>query len=134
MTHYMRDYTDNVLAITDEQVAGDWRLGLLRAAGKVMTAARPTDSTHGRFGMTVPGSARAHMEWQFGTKGCTLTEIYNIQEHKGERYNFSTFGGSTDDVITMTALGTCACGTVERADVTLDMDPGELIYSVMNAE
>lgn len=134
MTHYMRDYKEDVLAITDEQVAADWRMGLLRATGKVVAGrALPTDST-GSYGMTVPGSDRAHVSGGYGDQFCPLVKIYDIDEQKGERYNFDTFEGSTNDVVTMVALGTCECGKVDRTRVTVDLDPGELIYAVMNAE
>lgn len=134
VTHYMRDYKENVLSITDEEVAADWRMGLLRATGKVVSGrALPNDST-GSYGMTVPGSNRAHVSGGHGEQFCPLVKIYDIEEQKGERYNFDTFGDSSNDVVTISALGTCKCGKVDRARVSVDLDPGELIYSVMNAK
>lgn len=134
MTHYMRDYKEDVLAITDEQVAGDWRLGLLRAAGKVVAGrALPLDST-GSYGATIAGSARAHVSGGYGSRFCPLVKIYDVDEQKGESYNFDSFDDSTSAVITMSALATCECGKVDRTPVSVNLDPGELIYAVMNAE
>lgn len=130
----MTDYTENVLAITDEQIAADWRLGLLRALGKVARGARPSDST-GSFGLTVSGSNREHVMGNFGSiPGCPLVEIYDVREDRGEEYNFSTFGGSTTDVIILSANATCECGKIVKHPVAMDITPGELIYMVMRAD
>lgn len=128
------DYKENVLAITDEQVAADWRLGLLRALGKVARGARPTDSM-GSYGTTIAGSNREHVMGNFASvPPCPLVEIYDIGEEKGENYNFSTFGGSTDDVMILSANATCACGRIVKHPVVMDIDPGELIYKVTHAD
>jgi hypothetical protein len=131
----MTDFKENVLAITDEQVAADWRLGLLRALGKVARYARPNDSM-GSYGVTVPGSNREHVMGNFGgtIPSCTLVEIYDIREEKGEDYNFSTFGGSTNDVIILSANATCACGRIVKHPVSMNIDPGELIYEALHAD
>lgn len=130
----MKDYTGNVLAITDEQVASDWRLGLLRALGKVAKGARPSDST-GSYGVTVAGSNREHVMGNWGNvPHCPLVEIYDIREEKGENYNFDSFGGTTDDVMILSAKATCACGRIVKHPVAMDIDPGELIYRVMHAD
>lgn len=134
MTHYMRDYKEDVLAITDEQVAADWRLGLLRAAGKVVAGrALPRDST-GSYGITIAGSNRAHVSGGYGEQFCPLVKIYDVEEQSDEISNFDSLDDSTSAVIIMSALGTCKCGKVDRAPVSFSLDPGELIYSVMNAE
>lgn len=130
----MTDFKENVLAITDEQVAADWRLGLLRALGKVARGARPTDSM-GSFGTTIAGSNREHVMGNFASvPACPLVEIYDISEDKGEEYNFSTFGGSTNDVMILSANATCACGRLVKHPVSMDIDPGELIYMVTQAD
>lgn len=130
----MKDYKDNVLAITDAQVAADWRLGLLRALGKVARGAVPSDSK-GSYGVTVPGTNREHVMGNFSTiNGCPLVEIYDVREEKGEHYNFDSFGGSTDDVMILSAKATCACGHIVKHPVAMDIDPGELIYRVTHAD
>lgn len=130
----IEDFKDNVLAITDEQVAADWRLGLLRALGKVARGARPSDST-GSFGVTISGSNREHVMGNFSSiPGCPLVEIYDVREDRGEDYNFSTFGGSTSEVIVLSANATCECGRIVKHPVSMDITPGELIYMVTNAD
>lgn len=130
----IEDFKGNVLAITDEQVATDWRMGLLRALGKVARGAYPSDNT-GSFGMTVSGSNREHVMGNFASiPGCPLVEIYDVREDRGEDYNFSTFGGSTSDVIVLSAKATCKCGRVVKHPVSMDITPGELIYMVTHAD
>lgn len=135
MTAYLKDYTGNVLAITDEEVSGDWHLGLVRAAGKLIAGrAAPTD-TMGSFGVTVPGSNREHIMGNWSTvPRCPIVEVFDVNEEGGEQYNFSTFGGTTTDVITLTANATCACGQIVRHRVQMDLTPSEVIYEIMNAE
>lgn len=130
----MTDFKGNVLAITDEQIAADWRLGLLRALGKVARGARPSDST-GSFGVTVAGSNREHVMGNWSNiPHCPLVEIYDIREERGEEYNFSTFGGSTTDVMILSANATCECGRIVKHPVAMEIMPGELIYMVTHAD
>jgi hypothetical protein len=131
----IQDYTGDVLAITNEQVASDWRLGLLRALGKVAQGARPSDST-GSWGVTVAGSNREHVMGNFGNiPPCPLVEIYDVREERGEEYIHDTFnGGSTKDIMLLTAKATCACGRIVKHPVTMEVSPGELIYAVTHAD
>ena len=131
---YMTDYKDDALKITDEQVAADWRMGLLRGVARVVRrSAIPNDST-GPYGSAVPGSNRAHLLGGNMEKYCSLVEIYEVREENGERYNFSTFGDSTNDVILLKAKATCACGRLVKHPVEMVVSPGELISQVTNAE
>lgn len=130
----MADFKENVLAITDKQIASDWRLGLLRALGKIARGARPSDST-GSFGVTIAGSNREHVMGNWGNvPHCPLVEIYDVREERGEEYNFSTFGGTTSDVIILSANATCACGRIVKHPVAMEISPGELIYMVTHAD
>jgi hypothetical protein len=131
----MKDFKGNVLEITNEQVAADWRLGLLRALGKVAKGARPSDSV-GSYGVTVPGSNREHVMGNFASiPGCPLVEIYDIREEKGENYIHDSYsGGSTNDVMILSAKATCACGRIVKHPVAMEIDPGELIHLVTNAD
>lgn len=130
----IKNFTGNVLAITDEEVKNDWHLGLLRALGKVACGALPLDSM-GSWGVTVPGSNRAHIRGGDGVKYCPLVEIYDVREERGEEYIHDTFnGGSTKDIILLKAKATCECGRVVKHPVEMEISPGELIYMVMNAD
>ena len=135
MTAYMNDYTGDVLQITDEEVAANWRLGLTRAAGKLIAGrAAPADST-GSFGIAIAGSNREHIQGNLGVEvNCSLVEVYDVKEEGGEEYNFDSFGGSSTDVMTLTANATCACGRIVRHPVQMNMTVSEIIYGLMNAE
>lgn len=133
----IKNFTGNVLAITDEEVKNDWHLGLLRALGKVARGASPLDSM-GSWGVTVPGSNRAHIRGGLGTgnsRPCPLVEIYDVREERGEEYIHDTFnGGSTKDIMLLKAKATCECGQIVKHPVEMEISPGELIYMVMNAD
>lgn len=134
-TMYMKDYSGNALDITDEQVAADWRLGLLRSVARVMQySIVPEDST-GRFGIVVPGSNREHVRGPMHTnRGCAIVEIYDVKEEGGEEYNFSTFGGDTRNVLVLKGKATCACGKLIAYPMSMQIAPDELIYTVMNVD
>lgn len=130
----MKDYKGDALTITDEQVSADWRLGLLRALGKVATEALPTDSI-GSYGGAVQGSNREHVTGGNGHRFCPLVEIYDVEEQRGERYNFDSFsGGNKDDVMVLKANASCACGRLVKHPVSMEIDPGQLISRVTNAD
>ena len=134
MVFYMEQFPGDALSISDEEIRDDWRLGLVRAAGRVVAdSALPNDS-RGRFDSTVPGSNREHVQGSIGQRGCKLVAIYEVSEEKGERYNFSTFGDSTSDVVLLEAKADCACGLLKRHKVSMEVIPGELIYLVTNAQ
>ena len=131
----LTDFKEDALAISDEQVTSDWRMGLLRGLARVIAmGAAPLDST-GSFGVTIAGSNREHIlgSWEERTP-CELVEIYDIKEEQGERYNFSTFGESTNDVMLLKANATCKCGRLVKHPVSMEITPGELIYKVTNAD
>lgn len=129
----IKQFTGNTLAISDKQVASEWRLGLLRALGKVATRALPVDTT-GRHGSAVEGSAREHVSGNIGVPFCRLVEIYDIREEHGNRFLYSTFGENHDDVIRLTAKATCKCGRLIKYPVSLDITPGTLISEVANTD
>lgn len=129
----MKNYEGDALTITDEQVAADWSMGLLRALGKVATDALPADST-GSYGGPLPGSNREHVTGGNINRFCPLVEIYDVQESRGERYNFDSMGGSRDDVMVLKANATCACGRIVKHPVSMEIEPGQLIARVANAD
>ena len=135
MIEYLKDYEGNALEITDEQVATDWRLGLIRSLAKVVAGqAAPTDST-GPYGSTIPGSNRDHVQGSFGNNTrCELVAIYNLREEGGERYEFDSFGGKDYNVLYIYALADCKCGRLQKYPVQMDISPGDLIGEVMRAD
>lgn len=135
MTMYMRDYKGNALAITDEEIATDWRLGLLRSAARVMQYSIAPEDSSGRFGIVVPGSNRAHIKGEsFSSGGCSVVEIYEVKEEGGEEHHFSTYGGSTDNVLVLSGKATCKCGELVAYPMSMKIAPDEFIYSVMNVD
>lgn len=129
----MKTYKGDALTITDEQVSADWSMGLLRALGKVATDALPADST-GSYGGAEKGSNREHVIGGNGQRFCPLVEIYDVKEERGARYNFDSIGGGKDDVMILKANASCACGRLVKHPVSLEIEPGQLISRVANAD
>lgn len=129
----MKDYKGDALTITDEQVSADWSMGLLRALGKVAKDALPADTSYS-YGGAERGSNREHVSGGGGQRFCPLVEIYDVREERGERYNFDSFGGTSEDVMLLKANATCACGRLVKHPVVLEIDPGQLISRVANAD
>lgn len=133
------DYKDDVLAITDEQIAGDWRLGLLRAMGRVVAgSALPADSAS-RWGVSTPGSNRAHLEYRgFGSTEdqCSIVEVRDIKEDSCDEWEHNSFdvGDNKRTNTELRALATCACGRLVNYPVSMTIPVGEFIYAVANAE
>lgn len=132
------DYKDNVLSITNEQVARDWRLGLLRSLGNVVAGeALPSDST-GPWGMVIAGSNRAHLSYAGFTsdpKPCSIVEVYDIKEDSFEEWEHNSFGTDIGRTRTeLRALATCACGRLVKHPVSMNIPVGELIYAVTRPE
>lgn len=131
------DFEGNVLDITDEEVAKDWRLGLLRSMGSVVAgSALPSDSTE-RWGRATPGSSRAHLAYPgLGSTEtqCSISEVYSIREDSFEEWEHSSFGDENRWTRTeLRALATCACGRLVRHPVSMTIGVGELIHTVTNA-
>src|SRR6478735_3289327 len=99
----IKDYSGNALAITDEQVASDWQLGLCRAIAKAILNGWPMlkiNERTGPYGTPLPGSLNEHLEGartsikdEDGvttgfdrTPACPITEIYEIEESSAMRY------------------------------------------------
>lgn len=130
-------YTENVLAITDEEVSKDWQLGLLRAMGSVVAgSALPSDHT-GPWGQPVAGTARAHLAYPgLGSTEtpCTITEVYSITEDSFEEWEHNSFGDDNSRSRTeLRALATCACGRLVRKPVAMAVSVGELISTITSA-
>lgn len=124
----IKQFAGNTLAITEEQVATDWRLGLLRALGEVVTRALPND-TIGNYGAAVKGSNREHVSGGMDVRFCPLVEIYEIREEQAHRSLQDTMGGS-EEVTVLKAQASCACGRLVKHPVSLDINPGTLISEV----
>lgn len=134
MTYYLKDYDGDALAITDKEVAEDWRLGLLRGVARVMeSSALPRDSS-GPYGRVVEGSNREHIRGGRGIPYCPIVEIYEVEEDKGTDYNTSTYGGEETSTIILRGRASCACGRMVKHPVETMITPGRLITAVTNAD
>jgi hypothetical protein len=150
----IKDYTGNALAITDEQVASDWQLGLCRAIAKAIIngwpAIRIDERDADRWGSAVPGGLNEHLvgaripvKDEDGittsftrTPPCPITEIYGIEESSAMRYEDSpTFGpGEGSPITVITARVSCGCGRIVKEKASAEIRSGEFIAAVTNAE
>lgn len=147
----IKDYPGNVLAITDEQVAKDWRLGFGRAVAMAVMDGYPAlkiNEPMGAFGAVMPNSMNEHLEGarrpildEDGiTTGynrepaCPIVEIYNLEESSSTHYEFSTYGDDGGSPVTLiSARVSCACGKIVKQDASAEIRAGEFIAAVTNA-
>lgn len=148
----MKDYPGNVLAITDEQVAADWRLGFGRAVAKTVIHGYPAlriSETGGRFGENPKGGMNEHIEGArhsivdsdgittgFNREpACPIVEVYRLEESSSMHYEFNTYGDDGGSPVTLiTALVSCACGKIVKQEATAEIRAGEFISAVTNAD
>lgn len=119
-------YKGNVLAITDEEVSHDWRLGLIRSLGKVVAAQGKVKEALGRFGNVLPDSMNAHMAT------CSIADVSTLVEDSDEESQFDTFQDRSTNITTLTGTVTCACGRVKDEISIVTIYAGELIQLVVN--
>jgi hypothetical protein len=148
----IKDYPSNVLAITDEQVAADWRLGFGRAVAKAVTAGYPglrIKERSERFGVNIPGGMNEHIEGApirvkdadgitisvSREPACPIAEVYNLTESSGQHYEFSTYGDDGGSPVTLiSALVSCSCGKIVKQPASAGIRAGEFIAAVTNAD
>lgn len=136
---YMKEYEGDALAITDAEVTANWRMGVLRGVARVLKiGGLPLGGTD-RWGKVQEGTNRAHLTpagLPFGGagEGCSISELYELEEESDKEYVFSTNGGSEYDVTVISGKATCACGRLVKEPVRMNITPGDLIAEVMNAE
>lgn len=125
------DYTGNVLDITDEEIAENWELGLLRAMGRVVSVRGKVEGGTGAWGITTPGSDRAHVENNYSTNvaGCPLVEIHDVKEDRLEHYPYGSDERVQDNLIL--AKGTCKCGHVKNATVYAELPAGGMLREII---
>lgn len=138
MIENLKDYTENALAISDEQVADDWTLGLVHGVARyIAEVALPVDSING-WGDTKPGSDREHIEGYLDqatnsrTPRCKLLEIFNISEVEGTEFYEKTYGpGEVKNVLVVSAEASCACGRIVLSKVILKVPAAEYMNEML---
>lgn len=127
-------YKENALAITDEQVSANWRLGLLRAIAKVVVShGLPKDSQE-RWGGATRGSNREHIKGRIGLRSCQLVEIYDITEDSGKKYYGDTYEEEGMPITKINAKATCVCGHLVKHPVEAMIPAGRFIVEVTTAD
>lgn len=134
------DKTVNVLALTDEEIAADWRNGMLRSiAGTITKSGIAEGIQTGTWGNIVgctEGSLAEHlygtsekMSYFFGMGDCEAISVTNLYEDTFERYEHNSFGpGITRNE---TLLGaTVTCKHQISGEMTFASSMGEMIYAI----
>lgn len=148
----IKDYPGNVIAITDEQVLSDWRLGFGRAVAKTVVNGYPglrISEPSGRFGENpkdgmnehIEGARRPVVDGDGITTGynrepvCPITEIYNLTESSSVHYEYGTYGDDGGSPVTLiTAFVSCSCGKIVKQKAEAEIRAGEFIAAVTNAD
>jgi hypothetical protein len=117
------DYNENVLSITDAEVAADWRKGMIRATAQIIIEeGYPEGATPGSWDSYKgyrEGSLGEHIAatrkvepryYERGHGSCVITSAANLTEDLNTFEEFNTFGGNTHAEVIFTADVTCNHG------------------------
>jgi hypothetical protein len=134
------DKTVNVLALTDEEVATDWRNGMLRSIAHTITkfgiAEGIQSGTWGTVLGFTEGSLAEHiytipgaMSYLYGMGSCEAISVTDLYEDTFERYEHDTFGpGTTRNEALLGATVTCKHQITGK--MTFASSMGEMIYTI----
>lgn len=105
----MENFAGNVLEISNDQVAGDWRLGMLREVGRKIAEnvyiMRPVLLVGMR--MRIDWDATRHCKKAYNETGCEIVSVENIEEGSRREGDYD----EEDTLVTaVTAIVTCNCG------------------------
>lgn len=130
----------NVFALTGEEIASDWRNGLLRKAGALIVERGTAEGVIvGQWGSLkgfVPGSLAEHLYARLnryamatGTQECKVVSVTDLEEVNSERYDHDSFGpGQVTPETGFAATVTCEHGVTGRMIYTQSL--GNLIYEI----
>lgn len=105
----MKNFSGNVLEISSDQVAEDWRLGMLREVGRKIAEnvyiMRPVPLVGMR--MSIDWDATRHCMKAYNATGCEIISVENIDEESRREGDYD----EEDTIVTaVTAIVTCSCG------------------------
>lgn len=146
---YGYDKSLNAYALSDEEVAADWRNGMVRAAArKLVEAGKAEGEILGSWGAHVgfrAGTLAEHFDaamsksepkrpgdrYFAGHGSCAITSVTNLREDSDERYESNSFGDGrsyTDSVLD----GTVTCVHGVTGQMTFAASLGELISAIVS--
>lgn len=127
----MTEYKGNALAITDAQIAADWRLGILRGAARMLKNGRPAND---KGGMPETGSDTEHVRGSFRNPAtCEIVELCEVEETTEQNMVWDSQGDYPETDGLLYGKATCACGRLVQQNFKLTVYPGELLKRVANA-
>lgn len=122
------NFSGNALTISDDQVAADWTLGMIRAASRRMAAEVKIMRPSNMYGWqsTVDWDATRHF---MGEDACSISSVVDIEDGVWED---SAIDGTVEVFATLSATVTCACGTIDDRNGQAFFDVGSVFSTVAN--
>jgi hypothetical protein len=128
------DSTRDTLTITDEEVASNWKFGMVRSIGRFLAESGRPDPSNA----FTPGSQKAYYHVSGGIwegnriSACPIISVSNLAEEDGSYTDYDTFGSSRNGAYLLKGNGTCTCGFF-TGNISYSVSLGELIYTIANA-
>lgn len=120
----LKNYEGNVLEITNEQVAENWHLGMLRACGQLI-AKRPWimhPSTLRGMRLFANPEASAH----FRKNACSIVSVTSMEESSVTVSEY----GEVEQKTVLTAIVNCACGHISGHPAQVNFTSGEIVERI----
>lgn len=129
--YQFKEYEGNALAITDAQVAADWRLGIVRAiACKIRNSGIATNDTND-FTVTAGSAITAHIHGNRMNPGkCAIVEVYEVDDVQETEWVRNYDDSYPESNTVLRGKVTCACGQVEKSDFKVVTYGGGLLKSI----
>ena len=128
------DSTRNTLTITDEEIASNWKFGMVRSIGRLLAeVGRPgygayITSDERKSYFHIAGSSRDNVP----IPACPIISVSDLAEEDGSYTEYSTFGSSNVGEYLLKGTGTCTCGFF-AGGISYSISLGELLYTIANA-
>jgi len=130
------DKTVDALAITDAEIASDWKLGMVRSMGRLLAKRGDLDKGNISYYSSIPTADSAYVHVRGAAQArelCTITAVRNVVEDSMEFEDGGTFGSTTRHRTLLTGEADCACGKLVGAHISYEVYIGDLISALANA-
>lgn len=123
------NFSGDALEISDDQVAGDWTLGMLREVTRQMAdrirIMRP--STMYGWQATIDWEATKHFRDQ---DACSVASAVGVEDGVWEESNSD---GTVDVFEVVSATVSCACGSIENRTGQAYFEVGRIFSTIANS-
>lgn len=128
-----KSFTGNALAITDAQIAADWRLGIVRGMARTVRNTGHAAEDRRDFTISEGSKKTAHVQGAYGKPAlCAIVEVFGVDEGQETEYVRDSSGDYPENNTVIHGKVTCKCGQLVKQDFKV-ITYGGLLRRVANA-